>query len=298
VCVADGDVVASVYDLRVAARPIDPRTLALTLAALVAFAANSLLCRLALAPGLVDAATFTLVRIFSGALTLMVLVAATGQRRGGGSWASAMALITYAVCFSFAYLRLGAAVGALVLFGVVQLTMIGVGIARGERPGVREWGGLALALAGLVWLTRPGSSAPDPLGTALMIAAGAAWGVYSLRARGAASPLAATADNFLRALPGAAIVSLIAVGGAHATARGLVLAAASGAVASGIGYGVWYAALRGLTAARAAIVQLLVPVLASAGAVALLGERLGGRMVTAGLAIIAGVAVALVSGRR
>ncbi|MGZ3440107.1 MAG: DMT family transporter [Polyangia bacterium] len=281
-----------------AGRPIDPRTLALTLAALVAFAANSLLCRMALAPRLVDAATFTLVRLAAGALTLALLAATTGQRRQGGSWASAMALFTYAACFSFAYLRLGAAVGALVLFGVVQLTMIGVGIARGERPGAREWGGLALALAGLVWLTRPGSSAPDPLGTALMVAAGAAWGIYSLRARGAASPLGATADNFLRALPAAVIVSLLAVGRAHASARGLALAAVSGAFASGIGYGVWYAALRGLTAARAAIVQLRVPVLASIGAVALLGERLGGRMVAAGLAIIAGVAVALVSGRR
>jgi drug/metabolite transporter (DMT)-like permease len=282
----------------VAGRPIDPRTLALTLAALVAFAANSLLCRMALAPRLVDAATFTLVRLAAGALTLAVLTATTRQRQRGGSWASAMALFTYAACFSFAYLRLGAAVGALVLFGVVQLTMIGVGIARGERPGAREWGGLALALAGLVWLTRPGASAPDPLGTALMVAAGAAWGIYSLRARGVASPLGATADNFLRALPAAVIVSLLAFGRAHASARGLALAAVSGAFASGIGYGVWYAALRGLTAARAAIVQLLVPVLASIGAVALLGERLGGRMVAAGLAIIAGVAVALVSGRR
>lgn len=286
------------YHPLVATRPLPLRTVALTAAALIAFAANSLLCRMALGPRLIDAATFTLVRFASGALTLSALAAAGGHPRRGGSWASALALSAYAVCFSFAYLRLGAAVGALVLFGAVQLTMIGAGLARGERPGVREWSGLALALAGLVWLTRPGLSAPDPLGAALMIGAGASWGVYSLRGRGAAQPIAANADNFLRALPPVIAVSVTTLAGAHASARGLGLAVASGALASGVGYSVWYAALRGLTATRAAIVQLLVPLLATGGAIVLLGERIGQRVLIAGLAIICGVAVAVSARRR
>ncbi|MDB4969728.1 MAG: Permease of the drug/metabolite transporter [Myxococcales bacterium] len=252
---------------------------------------------MALGPRLIDAATFTLVRLGAGALTLVLLATSAGHGRRGGSWPSALALIAYAAGFSFAYLRLTAAVGALILFGAVQLTMVGAGLARGERPVPREWLGLGLAVAGLVWLTRPDASAPDPLGVVLMLAAGASWGIYSLRGRGVQQPLAATADNFVRALPAAVAVSLVTLGHAHVTARGVGLAAASGALASGVGYSVWYAALRGLTATRAAVVQLLVPVLAALGAVLLLHEHLGERLLVAGAAIICGVAIAVL-GRR
>ncbi len=279
------------------------RTLLLTAAAMVAFAGNSLLCREALAAGEIDAGAFTGVRLASGALVLAVLA---GGRRGwrGGSWSSAAALFTYAAPFSYAYLELGAGVGALILFAVVQATMIGWAIARGERPHSLVWLGLALALVGLSALTAPGlvglgaapGDAPDPAAAALMALAGAAWGVYSLRGRGGAhDPLAATAGNFLRSLPLATllVVAVALSGAAVASPRGILLAAASGGLASGVGYAIWYAALRGLTATSAAIVQLVVPALAAAGGVALLDERLTARVALAGAAILGGVALAL-----
>jgi drug/metabolite transporter (DMT)-like permease len=271
------------------------RTLALTLAALTGFAANSLLCRGALKPHAIDAASFTSVRLCAGALMLALLSRTLGRRpvQRQGSWPAALALFGYAIAFSFAYLRLEAGVGALLLFAVVQLTMILAGVRAGERPRAAQWLGLAVAFAGLVVLTRPGASAPDPLGAALMASAGVAWGVYSLLGRGCAHPLAATADNFARAVPFALLASLSALPALHASGRGLALAAASGALASGVGYSLWYAALRGLTATRAAIVQLAVPVLAAAGSVALLGEPLTGRLLLGGCAVLAGVAIAV-----
>jgi drug/metabolite transporter (DMT)-like permease len=267
-------------------------------AALICFAANSLLCRSALGPRLIDAASFTSVRLISGALVLALLVrTSAGQgARGGGSLASAAALFGYAILFSFSYLRIGAGVGALLLFGAVQATMIGWGLFTGERPRPAEWLGLFVALGGLVALTFPGLHAPDPLGAVLMIGAGVCWGVYSLRGRGVKTPLAVTADNFARSVPFAAAVSVAALasGPLHASARGLGLAVASGALASGVGYSLWYAALRGLTATRAGILQLLVPGLAAAGAVVLLSEPITPRLVGAGAVILGGVAVAIV----
>ena len=258
--------------------------------ALVGFAGNSLLCRLALRSGEIDAATFTGVRLATGALALWLLA-----RRPGGSWLSALALFAYAAPFSFAYLRLGAGVGAFILFASVQATMLGSAIASGERPGARVWLGLAIAVGGLVALTLPGAAAPDPLGSALMIVAGIAWGVYSLRGRGVADPLAATAGNFARTLPLAALLVAATLTQAplSASPRGLALAAASGALASGVGYSLWYAALRVIRATTAAVLQLVVPVLAAAAAVALLGEPATLRLVLSGAAITAGVALAL-----
>lgn len=267
----------------------------MTGATLVCFAANSLLCRAALRPGLADAASFTLVRLGAGALALLLLVRALPGAAGpvrGGSWLSALALFGYAAAFSFAYLRLDAGTGALVLFAAVQAGMIGSGLVRGERPRPREWLGLLLAFAGLVLLARPGRSAPDALGLALMLGAGLCWAAYTLRGRGAQDALAANADNFRRSLP-LALAGLLLAGDLHATPSGLALAAASGALASGLGYTLWYAALRGLGRAQAAIVQLAVPVLAALGGVLILGEGFTLRLGLCGAAILGGVGLAL-----
>lgn len=282
--------------------PSAARTAALTGGALVAFAANSLLCRAALAPRLVDAVSFTGIRLASGAVALGLLARVGAGERAGepreGSWASALALAAYAYTFSLAYLRIGATIGSLVLFGAVQLTMIGWGVARGERPGPFEVVGLLLAFGGLVALTLPGAHAVDVPGAVLMAVAGASWGVYSLRGRGARRPLAANADNFLRCLPFVVVLAVAFAAQAKVDWRGAALAAVSGAVTSGIGYAIWYAALPGLRATSAAIVQLAVPVIAAGGAVVLLGEALSIRLVGAGAAILGGVAIAVLGRAR
>ena len=274
-------------------------TTALTLLALLAFAFNSILTRMALAPRLIDAASFTLVRLAAGALVLALVVLlrtrSVAALRGGGVLGP-LALFAYAAPFTFAYLRIGAAVGALVLFGVVQLTMIGWGIARGERPGARTWAGFALAAGGLALLALPSATRPDPLGVGLMSLAGVAWGVYSLRGRSAGDPVAANARSFLWSVP---LALLLALPFRPATyeAAGLALALTSGAVTSGLGYAIWYRALRGLRSTQAAIVQLSVPVIAALGAVVLLGEGVSPRLAVAGVAVLGGVALVL-SARR
>jgi drug/metabolite transporter (DMT)-like permease len=271
------------------------RTAAFTALALTAFAANSLLCRQALGRSSIDAASFSTIRLGSGALALMALTWAT--RRGpiglSGTWGSAAMLFLYAVPFSFAYLSLGAGTGALVLFGAVQSTMLGWALATGERPLVTQWIGLVLALGGLIYLVMPGLSAPPALGCMLMAIAGVAWGIYSLRGRSQADPLAETVGNFARAVPLAVVVTIATRAHANVGAYGLLLAVASGVLSSGLGYVAWYAALSGLTATNAAFVQLLVPVLAGAGGVALLGERITARLVLAAVLILGGVALAL-----
>jgi drug/metabolite transporter (DMT)-like permease len=279
------------------AAPSGARTVALAATALSCFAANSLLCRAALGAGRTDPATFTAVRLVSGAVALAGLLALGRRRPAGGSWGSALALFAYAAPFSIAYVRIGAGIGALVLFALVQATMVGYGVATGARLGARGWAGVALATAGLAWLTLPGAGAPDPVGVVLMAIAGTAWGIYSIRGRRAVDPLATTADQFVRAAPlGLAFVAVEA-GAARADTAGIVLAAASGALASGMGYAAWYAVLPALGAARAGTLQLAVPVLASVGAVALLGERLTFRLVGAGLAILVGVALSVTARR-
>lgn len=268
--------------------------------ALAGFAANSLLCRAALRGGAIDAWSFTFARLASGAIVLG-LIARTRRpaaaTRRAGSWASAFALTAYAAAFSLAYLRLPTGVGALVLFGSVQATMIGWSIAAGKRPGVLEWCGLALALGGLAYLTLPGASAPDALGLLLMAAAGIAWGVYSLRGRSSREPLRATADNFARGAPLVLPLLVLARGSLVFGARGLALACASGALASGLGYSLWYAALPGLSATRAALVQLVVPVLAAAAAIALLGEHPSARLAVSGALILGGIGLAVLQPR-
>jgi drug/metabolite transporter (DMT)-like permease len=272
------------------------RTISLTLLALVAFASNSLLTRLALGSRRLDAASFTAIRLASGAVTLAVIVLVQSRSwralRGTGI-AGPLALFAYAAPFSLAYLRIGAAVGALVLFGVVQLTMIGYGIARGEHPTPVMWLGLALAAGGLLVLTVPAVARPDPIGVVLMAVAGCAWAVYTLVGRGAADPIAANARSFLWSTPLALLLVVLARTPVHATTSGVALALVSGAVTSGIGYAIWYRALPGLTVTQAAVAQLSVPVIAAAGAVLTLGETMTTRLVLAGLAVLSGVALVL-----
>jgi drug/metabolite transporter (DMT)-like permease len=275
-----------------------PRIFVLTLLAMLAFAGNSLLCRAAFHATRIDAASFTTIRVVSGALALWLIVRAqSGRGKAAGSWASAAALFAYAAAFSFAYLSLTAATGALLLFGAVQATMIGVGLWRGER--LRPWQlvGLARALGGLVGLLLPGLSAPPLLGAALMLAAGVAWGVYSLRGKGAGDPLRATAGNFVRAVPFAAVLSVAMLASATFDASGAALAVASGALTSGIGYAIWYTALPGLKAASAATVQLSVPLITALGGIVVLGEPLTLRLVLASIAILGGIALVIVERR-
>jgi drug/metabolite transporter (DMT)-like permease len=265
---------------------------------LIGFAANSLLCRAALGSGHADAATFTGIRLLSGALAL-ALLARLGPRAAfrAGRWPSAAALFVYAAAFSLAYVRIGVAVGALLAFGAVQATMIAWALRTGERPGPAEWLGIVLAAGGVAILFAHRVSAPDPLGAAMMITAGVAWGVYSLIGRFAVRPLQTTAGNFARALPFTVALSLLSPGHIQVTPRGALLAALSGAIASGVGYSLWYAALPALTATRAAVVQLSVPVLAAAGGVVFLGESLTLRLACSATAILGGVSLAI-AGRR
>ncbi|OGT58929.1 MAG: hypothetical protein A3E01_06035 [Gammaproteobacteria bacterium RIFCSPHIGHO2_12_FULL_63_22] len=266
----------------------------LTGLALLAFAGNSLLCRVALGPVGMDAASFTAIRLVSGAAMLGLILRVHGATaRGQGNWPSALALFTYAAAFSFAYLSLTAATGALLLFGAVQASMIGHGLWKGERFSALQWLGLALALAGLLGLLLPGLSAPPLTGALLMLAAGVAWAVYSLRGRGAGNPIVVTAGNFLRAAP----IGLLLLLGFHARlsvdAVGVAYAIASGALASGLGYAVWYSVLPSLPASHAATVQLCVPVLVALGGIAFLGEAPSLRLVLAAIAILGGIALVM-----
>ncbi|HEY3643963.1 MAG TPA: DMT family transporter [Gammaproteobacteria bacterium] len=273
-------------------RPV-PRIFLFTALALLAFAGNSLLCRLALRGGHADPAAFTLIRLASGAAVLWVVLKVRRVERLGGSWPSALALFIYAIAFSFAYVTLSAGTGALLLFGAVQASMLLAGFIAGERPSLGQGVGLAAALAGLVYLVLPGLEAPSPQGAALMAAAGVAWGVYSLRGRRAGDPTSVTAGNFLRAVPLSILATLFLVSRLEVDPVGWALALASGAVTSGLGYVIWYAALKDLTATRAAVVQLSVPVIAALGGVLLLGEALSTRLVVASCVILGGVALAV-----
>jgi drug/metabolite transporter (DMT)-like permease len=257
--------------------------------ALVGFAANSLLCRAAIGGGAIDPQAFTLIRIVSGAGMLLVL--ARG-RQGRRDWKAAFALAFYAAAFAFAYLRLSAGTGALLLFGSVQLTMIAVALVRGERPTALAWVGYLLALGGLVWLVAPGVHAPPASFAVLMVLAGAAWGVYTLRGRGAADPLADTATNFALAVP-LALAATLVPGPRHATWPGVGLAVASGALASGIGYALWYRALPALSRARAATLQLAAPALAALGGVLFLGETPTARLAVAAALVLGGIGIAV-----
>ena len=286
--------------LESSSRPARRSVVALTILTLIAFAANSVICRLALGEETIDAVGFTAVRLVSGALTLLLLCVA--RRRafvmpGAGDWISAVMLFVYAATFSLAYLSLSTGTGALILFGAVQVTMIVVGLAAGERLHPLQWGGLVAALTGLVYLVSPGLSAPSPGGAVLMAVAGVAWGVYSLRG-GGSDPVATTAGNFVRAAPLALVAGAVMYSELRLTLPGVLLAVFSGAVTSGIGYVLWYAALRGLTTTSAAVLQLSVPVLAALGGVALMSETVTMRLVVASAVTLGGVGLAVLGRRR
>ena len=261
---------------------------------MLAFASNSLLCRIALRDTSIDAASFTSIRLASGALVLWVLLRSRGrQPLAAGSWPMAAMLFAYAVCFSFAYRDLTAATGALLLFGAVQLTMTAYGLFSGERLRGLRLVGVLVAIAGLLWLLLPGLSAPPALAAGLMLASGIAWGIYSLLGRGAGDPTAATGGNFIRAVPFAAIVSLAVATQASPDPTGLFYAVLSGAVTSGLGYVLWYAALPALSATSAATIQLCVPAIAALGGAVLLAEPITARLLFASAAILGGIALTI-----
>ena len=286
------------------------RLVLLVSTAMLAFAGNSLLCRMALKHTTIDAASFTAIRLLSGAGMLWLVVrltrgGASAERKGEplpGNWLSAFALFVYAAAFSFAYVSMSAATGALLLFGSVQATMIGYGAWAGERLRTLQWAGIALAVAGLVTLLLPGLDAPDPLASLSMVSAGAAWGVYSLRGKAAPNPglnnpTEVTAGNFLRTVPMALalalVVSQLLPDGLRPDRTGMAYAGLSGALASGLGYAIWYQALPALKATHAATVQLSVPVIAALGGVLLIGESLTGPLVLASVAILGGIALVI-----
>lgn len=279
--------------------PVKLRTVALTALAMIAFAGNSLLCRAALRDGLIDPATFTAIRLASGAMALLLIVSLRSPAWRAGTWGSAAALFAYAAAFSYAYVSLSTATGALLLFGAVQITMIGYGIFRGERLSISQSTGGLLAAAGVGYLLLPGLSAPHLPSALLMLSAGVAWGIYSLRGKGAGMPVMVTAGNFLKSLPLCLLLLIPAFMSEPSveSPAGVALAVASGALASGMGYAIWYFALPGLQATQAAIVQLSVPLLAGVAGLVILDEPLSMRLLLAGGAILGGIFLVLWSRR-
>jgi len=269
----------------------------LTAVTLIAFAANSLLCRMALGGHLIDPVSFTTIRLMSGALALITISRVFGEskmpQKTKGSWGSGFALFAYAAAFSLAYVSLSTGIGALILFGSVQMTMIGAALKSGDKIGPMQWVGSVAAIGGLIYLVLPGISAPDPLGAILMCVSGIAWGIYSIRGKGVSSPVAMTAGNFTRSAPMAVIASVVAFSSVHLDTLGILLALISGVVTSGLGYVLWYKTLRSLTTTQASVVQLVVPVLAAFGGVAFLSEHVSARLIVASAMILGGVALAV-----
>lgn len=270
-----------------------------TLAAMLAFAGNSIICRLALVDGSIDPGSFTYIRLASGAITLLfILKMRSGNTPVGrhGSWISAALLFLYAICFSYAYVDLSTGTGALILFGCVQATMIVMALQSGDRPNTAEWSGWLLAGGGFVWLLLPGVSTPSLQGSLLMAVAGIAWGVYSVRGKRESDPLASTASNFARTLFPVAIAAILATTSLNSSdwsSNGVALAILSGGLTSGIGYVIWYAALRYLTSMQAALIQLSVPAMAALGGVLLVAEAPSLRLLLSGLLVLSGIAIAL-----
>jgi len=270
------------------------KTTVFTLFALIAFAANSVLCRLALAEDAIDAASFTLLRLFSGIVVLLLILALSGgkqSRSGTGSWFSGIMLFLYAIAFSFAYISLDTATGALILFAAVQVTMIFKHLVAGNRLHYTEWLGLSIAFAGFVYLVLPGATAPSISGFLLMGAAGIAWAIYTLRGRGSVNPLADTAYNFVRTTPFVIVLALLAIPTMQLSTEGVLLALLSGGLASGTGYALWYVALKTLSTTEAAVVQLFVPVIAAVGGIIFVSEAVTQRLLFSGLMILGGILI-------
>jgi len=270
------------------------KTVSFTLVALVAFAANSVLCRLALAEQTIDAASFTVLRLLSAIVVLLLILGFSAEKQrtcSKGSWFSAAMLFLYAAAFSFAYISLDTGTGALVLFGAVQITMIFKHMNAGHSLHISEWLGLIVAFAGFVYLVLPGVTAPSISGFLLMSAAGIAWGVYTLRGRGSVNPLADTAYNFVRTTPFVIALAAISIPSMQLSSEGVTLALLSGGLTSGIGYAVWYVALNGLSTIEAAVVQLIVPVIAAIGGMIFVSEPMTLRLMLSGLMVLGGILI-------
>ena len=264
----------------------------LTALALTAFAANSVLTRMALAEPIIDASSFTLIRLLSGSIVLMLILAFRLRKQSAptkGSWLSSLMLFVYALGFSFAYLMLETGTGALILFGMVQITMVVASLIKGQRLARLEWLGIGTAFAGFVYLVWPEVSTPSISGVVLMSIAGIAWGVYTLRGRTSQAPLADTAYNFTRTLPFLLLLGLFSIGQFELSTQGIMLAVLSGAIASGLGYTLWYSVLTHLSATQAGVLQLLVPVIAALGGILFVSEPLTLRFVVASLLILGGI---------
>jgi drug/metabolite transporter (DMT)-like permease len=268
------------------------KTITFTVLALVAFAANSVLCRLALGEETIDASSFTVIRLLSGAIVLLVILQFNGKKNKSttkGSWLASIMLFLYAAPFSFAYITLDTGTGALILFGAVQITMILLSLMAGERLHVAEWMGVTIAFIGFVYLVLPGVSTPSVVGFSLMSIAGVAWGIYTIKGQGSVNPLSDTAYNFARSVPLVLILAVIAYQTAHISSKGVLLAIISGGIASGIGYTVWYIALGGLSVTQAAVVQLSVPVIAALGGMIFVFEKISLRLTVSALLILGGI---------
>ncbi len=287
------------------------KTSLLSTVALIAFAGNSVLCRLALANGTIDPASFTSVRLMSGAVTLLLLVliaklnrqhshssdgdSSLGQPLIKAGWLGPLSLFVYAALFSFAYITLDTGVGALILFGFVQITMIGISVFRGNRPSLLEIAGLSLACSGLVYLVYPELSTPSVTGFVMMAFAGIGWGLYTVNGQGSLTPLRDTASNFVKAAPFAILLAVIFFGASQLSAQGLMLAIASGAITSGMGYAVWYAALRDLSSTQAGVLQLLVPIIAAVGGVLFANEALSSRLIISATLTLGGILIVMLA---
>lgn len=272
------------------------KTLVYTTLALFAFAANSVLCRLALGSNTIDASSFTAIRLLSGVLVLFVLLKMSNSNKevaSQGSWFSSIMLFLYAITFSFAYISLDTGTGALILFGSVQITMIIVSVFSGNKLHIAEWIGISIAFTGLIYLVLPDVSTPSFMGFLLMTVAGIAWGIYTLKGRGSINPLVDTAYNFLRTTPIVLILLLVTFYNSHYSSEGIVLAILSGAIASAMGYTIWYIALSGISVTQSAVIQLSVPVIAALGGVLFISEVITLRLILSGLLILGGILIVI-----
>ena len=288
--------------------PAKLKTLLATGFALLAFAGNSVFCRLALGDEAIDAASFTAIRLLSGILVLVIILllakfiqkkqssAELSDSEAKGSWLAGFLLFLYAVTFSYAYISLDTGIGALILFGAVQITMILISILSGNRLHYLEWTGVVIAFSGFVYLVLPSLSTPSMTGFILMTISGVAWGLYTVKGRGCTDPISDTAYNFMRTLPFIVILLVVTIQNANLSQAGAILAVMSGAIASGIGYAVWYFAIRGLSVTQAAAVQLLVPIIAAIGGVLFASEVVSLRLVIASFMVLGGIML-LVLGR-
>lgn len=268
------------------------KTSFLTCLAIMAFAANSVLCRLALGHGAIDASSFTVIRLLSGAITLVIILNIKGSRKGDlskGSWTASFALFLYAITFSYAYLSVDTATGALILFGSVQITMIMLSIASGTRLHISEWFGVIVAFSGFVYLILPDVTTPSINGLMLMTVSGISWGVYTLKGRGSINPLMDTSYNFLRSIPFIAVLAVFTMNNINYSSEGIMLALISGAITSGVGYTIWYIALGGLSSTQAAVIQLSVPVIAALGGVLFVSENITLRLFISAAVVLGGI---------